>query len=169
MKKCMGSSQFNRLLAVFNTQAKASRDTLQELLEDGFLFAQHPKDKGHGDLSRLTKIIHVCQQTKGLPTRTVQRYIQAFVDCKWCKLSDGTMGFKFNGAPDVAFPNVTYYDWRGNTEKNAKPDVDLVKSLKSMLTRAKTAQKKGGKVEHEELLPEIEKILRNVNKEGEAA
>lgn len=161
MKTLMGNSEFKRRLTALYAAAKVTGPMLQELIEDGLQQAAHPANGGHGSLNRLTMVIHACQQVKTLPTRTIQRYIQQHTDVKWCKLPDGTMGFKFNGSAGSQQPTVAWFDWEGNTENKAKVDVDIVKNLKSMLTRAKNAQEKGGKVEHEELIPAIEKLLRD--------
>src|SRR5690554_4340732 len=88
MKQYMGKSAFNSKLAVFHGQAKVTGQLLQELLEDGILYAMHPANGGDGNLRRVTLVVHACQQVKSIPTRTVQRYIQAHVECKWQKLSD---------------------------------------------------------------------------------
>jgi len=171
MRKAMGNSTFNNKLAIFYGEAKKIGPLLQELLEDGILYAMHPSEGGDGNLRRLTLIVHACQQVKTVPTRTIQRYIQAHVNCQWKKLSDGTYGFKYIGGANGTLPSVTWMDWEGNQEKNAKPDVDLVQNLKSMLTRAKNAKKEGKTVKGQEYLPELEKLLTKmsaqVHKEAE--
>lgn len=161
MKQYMGKSAFNNKLAVFHGQAKVTGQLLQELLEDGILYAMHPANGGDGNLRRLTLVVHACQQVKSIPTRTVQRYIQAHVECKWQKLSDGTMGFKYVSGANGTLPEVSWMDWAGNQEKNAKPDVDVLKNLKTMLSRAEKAEKDGGKVEHAELIPALKAVLKN--------
>lgn len=159
MKQIMGNSEFKRQLTAFYGHAKVTGPMLQTLIEDGLLQAMHPVQGGHGSLNRLSMVIHACQQVKTVPTRTVQRYIQQHVDASWKKLEDGNYGFKFNGAPDASMPEVTWYEWEGNTEKDAKPAVDLEKRIKALLSEAKNADKKGRSVEHEEYVPELEKLL----------
>lgn len=160
MKQLMSSGNFKKALVAFYGHAKITGPMLQDLIEDALLQAHHPKMGGHGSLNRLTMVIHACQQVKTIPTRTVQRYIQQWADVKWCKLDDGTMGFKYNGSPDASLPDVSWYEWEGNQEKNAKVDVDVVAQLKRIKQQVDRAHKKDGKVEHEELLPEIDKLIR---------
>lgn len=161
MKQYMSKGQFSSKLAVFHGHAKKVGPMLQELLEDGILYAMHPADGGDGNLRRLTMVIQACQMVKSVPTRTIQRYIQAHVECKWQKLSDGTMGFKYVNGANGTLPDVSWTDWAGNQEKNAKPDVDVLKNLKTMLSRAEKAEKEGGKVEHAELIPALKAVLKN--------
>lgn len=165
MRKLMGNSEFKRALTAFYGHAKVTGPMLQELIEDGLQQAMHPKQGGHGSLNRLSMVIHACQQVKTIPTRTVQRYIQQHADVKWCKLDGEQYGFKYNGSPDASLPEVTWYDWEGNQEKNAKPAVDLEKRIKALLSEAKNAEKKGRTVEHEEYVPELEKLLSRMTAE----
>lgn len=160
MKQFMSKGQFASKLAVFHGKAKVLGPMLQELLEDGILYAMHPENGGDGNLRRLTLVIHACQMVKSVPTRTIQRYIQAHVDCKWCKLSDDTMGFKYNGAANGTLPEVSWTEWAGNTEKDAKVDTDVLKGIKALLARAEKAEKEGGKVEHPELVPVLKRMVK---------
>lgn len=160
MKQYMGKSAFNSKLAVFHGQAKVTGQLLQELLEDGILYAMHPANGGDGNLRRLTLVVHACQQVKSIPTRTVQRYIQAHVECKWQKLSDGTMGFKYVTGANGTLPEVSWMDWEGNQEKNAKPALDIEARLKALITQSEKAAKDETKeVKHAEYLPELKKLL----------
>lgn len=159
MKTMMGNSNFQRKIVVFYSAAKITGPLLQELIEDGLLQARHPSAGGDGSLNRLSQLLHACQQVKTVPTRTVQRYIQEYVDAKWCKLKDGKMGFKFNGKAAATMPEVTWFEWSGNTENKAKVDVDLLTMLQIMKKKAAQAVEKGGTVEHGELLPEIDKLI----------
>lgn len=162
MKQVMSKGQFSSKLAVFHGQAKKVGPMLQELLEDGILYAMHPKDGGDGNLRRLTLVIHACQMVKSVPTRTIQRYIQAHVDCKWQKLDDDTMGFKFVGGANGTLPEVSWTDWSGNQEKDAKPALDIEKRLKSMLSQAEKDAKEGKEVKHAEYVPEIKALLKRM-------
>lgn len=165
MRQLMGNSQFKRELTAFYGHAKITGPMLQNLIEDALLQASHPKMGGHGSLNRLSMVIHACQQVKTIPTRTVQRYIQEHASVKWCKLEDGNYGFKYNGSPDATIPEVTWYEWEGNTENKAKIDKDLVELLQGVKKQVNQAKKKGGKVDHEELLPEIDKLIRKATAE----
>lgn len=160
MSKLMGNSEFKRKVTAFYSTAKITGPMLQELIEDGLLQADHPSNGGHGSLNRLTMVIQACRHVKTVPTRTIQRYIQQHIDAKWCKLDGESYGFKFNNGAGSTMPNVPWYDWEGNTENKPKIDVDVVTRLKSLVTQAKNAEKKGGKVEHSDILPEIEAILK---------
>jgi len=160
MKQFMGKSQFNTKLANFGSHARKLGPMLQELLEDGILYAMHPRDGGDGNLQRLTLVVQACQTVKTVPTRTIQRYIQAHVNCKWCKLGDGTMGFKFIEGANGTLPEVTWMDWAGNTEKTAKPALDIEARLKALISQAEKAAKDETKeVKHAEYLPEMKKLL----------
>jgi len=159
MQMFMGKSAFVQKLAVFHGHAKTTGPMLQELILDGLRYAAHPSLGGDGNLRRLTLVLHACQMVKSVPTRTIQRYIQQYVDAKWCKLSDDSMGFKFQNGAGSTLPDVAWYDWEGNTEKSAKEDPDLVKMLQSIQQRVTAATKKGTNVQHAELLPEIAKLI----------
>lgn len=163
MKQYMGKSAFNQKIAVFHGHAKVTRELLQELLEDGLRYAAHPNAGGDGNLRRLTLVLHACQQLKSIPTNTVKKYIQQWVDAKWVKLDDGTMGFKYNNGAGSTIPDVTWWDWEGNDTAKAKPDVDALTGLQNLKARIEKAQKDGKKVEHEELLPEIKKLIAKCN------
>lgn len=161
MKTLMSSGKFNGKLVQMHDSAKLTADILQELLEDAFLQASHPRDGGHGSTSRLTKIVKTLAHNKRLPTRVIQRYIAEHADVKWRKDKQGEFGYEFvNGTPHVVMPEVTWYDWEGNENKTAKVDVDVVKNLRAMLNRINKAKEKGGTVEHEELVPEIKALIR---------
>jgi hypothetical protein len=163
MKQFMGKSQFNSKLAVFHGHARITGPLLQELLEDGIRYAAHPNAGGDGNLRRLTLVLHSCQQVKTIPTNTIKKYIQQWVDAKWMKLDDGTMGFKFNNGAGSTVPDVTWWEWEGNDTAKAKPDIDALTGLKALMQRIESAQKQGKKVEHEELLPEIKKLVAKAN------
>lgn len=165
MKNVMGNGEFKQKLVAVYGAAKITGPMLQELIEDGLRQAMHPSIGGHGSLNRLTLVLKACQTVKTLPTRTIQRYIQQHVDAKWCKLKDGENGFKYNGAPDASLPEVSWYDWSGNTQKNAKVDKDILDMLKNVKRQAALAKKKGGVVKHEGLLSEIDSILRKAELE----
>lgn len=159
MKNLMSKGKFAGKLVVFYQGAKVSRELLQELIEDGLLQARGQSQGGHGSTARLTQVIHASSQVKSIPTRTVQRYIQSCIDLKWGKLKDGTMGFKYNGKQVVTWPEETWYDWKGNNTSQPKVDKDVVEMLKNMKHQISLAKKRGGKVEHENLLPEIDKLI----------
>lgn len=173
MKTMMGNSEFKRAIVAMHDHAKITGPMVQNLIEDGLLQARHPNEGGHGSLNRLSMLVNACQHVKTLPTRTIQRYIQAHIDAKFGKLDDGSRGFKFNGKPSATMPDVSWYEWEGNTENKAKNDPDLVRSLKTMITKAKNDIKEGKNVKHVDLLPELEKLLTNataeVHKEEKAA
>lgn len=162
MKQIMSKGQFSSKLAVFHGQAKKVGPMLQELLEDGILYAMHPKNGGDGNLRRLTLVIHACQMVKSVPTRTIQRYIQAHVECKWQKLDDGTMGFKFVNGANGSLPEVSWTEWSGNQEKDAKPALDVEKRVRALLSQAKKDAKEGKEVKHPEFVPELEKLLQRM-------
>lgn len=159
MRTLMSTSDFRAKFSRVAGNDKLTRNGMQDLIEDALLQASPVSEGGHGSCARLTIIVQGLTGIKSMPTRLIQRYIKAFADVKWCKLKDGKMGYKFNDKPSVTMPTVTYWDWEGNENKTAKIDKDLVTMLKSIETQAATAKKKGGKVEHEELLPEISKLI----------
>ena len=163
MRQLMSTSDFRSQFSRLAGNEKITRNAMQNLIEDALLQASPVTDGGHGSCNRLTIIVQGLTGIKSMPTRVIQRYIKACADVKWCELKDGTKGYKFNDKPAVTMPTETYWNWEGNENKSAKVDVDVMASLKRIKQQAANAHKKGGKVEHEELLPEIDKLIAKMN------
>ena len=159
MRTLMSTAAFRAKFSSLASNEKITRDMMQDLIEDALLQASPADSGGHGSCARLTIIVQGLTVIKSMPTRVIQRYIAAHAAVKWCKLSDGIMGYKFIDKPSVTMPTVTYWDWAGNENKTAKVDVDVVAMLKRIKTQVAAAHKKEGKVDHEDLLPEIDKLI----------
>jgi hypothetical protein len=159
MRQLMSTASFRAKFSNLASNDKVTRVMMQDLIEDALLQASAVDCGGHGSCARLTIIVQGLTVIKSMPTRVIQKYIAAHAAVKWCKLSDGVMGYKFIDKPSVTMPTVTYWDWSGNENKTAKVDVDVVAMLKSIKTKVAAAHKKEGKVDHENLLPEIDKLI----------
>lgn len=162
MRTLMSTPDFRIKFSRLATNEKVTRTAMQDLIEDALLQASPTSEGGHGSCARLSIIVEGLTGIKSMPTRLIQNYIKAFADVKWCKLKDGRMGYKFNDKPKVTMPTVTYWDWEGNPNKTAKVDKDILSMLENIKKQAELAKKKGGNVEHAELLPEIDKLLLKV-------
>lgn len=160
MRELLNMSDFRAKFSRLAGNEKITREMMQDLIEDALAQASHPNEGGSGSLAKLTIIVQGLAAIKSMPTRVIQQYIKACADVKWCKLKDGTMGWKFiDGTPSVTMPTKTYWDWEGNPNKSAKIDTDVLASLQAIKGQVTKARKKGGNVEHEELLPEIDKLI----------
>lgn len=157
-KQLMSVNDFNNKLGGVISNATRDREIIQELLMDGFLQAMPKAEGGHENYARLTAIVSACVGVKSLPTRTIQDYIRTFVEVRWVKPEGEEGRYKKSGNGGVTLPEVSWYEWVGNTNQTAKVDYDPVKAIKAVIAKAKKAAKEEHLKDADKTAPMIKQL-----------
>jgi hypothetical protein len=131
---------FNGKLAAVVKSAETMRANLQTILIFGL---DHYANAGNGDSGCLTRTMNACIGVKALPTRTMQKFIEAHSNVVWSKLKDGTHGFKKVKGEDhtATVPAIAW--WNFDNSGQAKVDIDIVKRLESLVKGIAKAGEEG--------------------------
>lgn len=121
---------FNGKLAAIVRSATTMRANLQCLLIFGL---DHYAAAGNGDSGCLTRTLAACIGVKALPTRTMQKFIEAHANVVWSKLKDGTHGFKKVKGEDATSTVPAIAWWEFDNSHNARVDIDIVKRIESLI------------------------------------
>ena len=130
MSKVITTRNFNVKLAAIIRSATSMRANLQSLLIFGL---DHYSGSGNEDSGCLTRTLNACIGVKALPTRTMQKFIEAHANVVWSKLKDGTPGFKKVKGEEATSTVPAIAWWEFDKTHQAKIDIDIVKRIESLI------------------------------------
>jgi hypothetical protein len=139
------TKNFSTKLSAFLTSTKTQRDNLQALIVFGLT---HYRD--HGDATYLSRGIQGCIGVKSLPTNTIKNYIKAQANLRLEAGKDGAVFKKEGKEVEVTLLDVAWYEWEG-ADHQAKPDVDAMARVKTLVTTLAKAIKEGTVKEGQEV------------------
>lgn len=132
--------EFTKVAKEFAQGQIKANERLQALIEYGI--ARLPQTN---DTSHLSQALNIAVSVKSLPTKAIKAYIQAHVNVKWMKTTDGTYKFKRDGK-EWAIKEIEKPFWEANQVKatQAKADmVDPIAEVKALFGRLVSLQKEG--------------------------
>lgn len=133
MATSITGKNFNAKLGAVIRSARSMRESIQLLI----LFAvEHYRTTE--DATYLTSIIQQTYGVKSLPSRTIQRYIQAHANVKLMKAKDGNMVFK-KAAKVVIVKQLEVVWYLFDNGHQAAPDMDIFNSLQGIINRVHKA------------------------------
>lgn len=156
----LANKEFNTTLKGVITSAKNQRDKIQALIVSGLEEYQE-----HGNTGQLSRLIQAVVGVRSLPTNTLRDFIKAHANVMFTKAKDGSYVFKkMTGEKEVAvtIPDVTWYNWKGNPNKNPNLDFDVAKALSQMVKRVAKAMDEGKVKEGQE--EEASLVLSDLSK-----
>lgn len=146
MTQSITTKNFSIKLSAFKTSMNTQRDNLQDLIVFGICHYGE-----HGSTVYLTKVLNTCIGVKALPTKAIKDFIKDHANVVWSKNKDGDMVFKKQGKEiEATIPTIKWYESSHVKKDQAKPDMDVVARMKSLLTQLDKAMKNHGIKEGQE-------------------
>lgn len=156
--------EFSTIARQFKDSQGKANERLQALIEYGIQKAQE-----HNDTSLLSQALNIAMGIKMVGTKAVKEYIQAHINVKWLKTTDGTYKFKRDGKEwTIKEIEVPFWDHSSAAKVAAKVDMlDPVKELQAVFGKLINAKKKGKMPEtrvalFDDLLGRVQDVLKDV-------
>lgn len=131
----MESKVFSAKLGAFVRSTSTQRDNLQDLILAGIELYMDS-----GNTVYLTKVMNACIGVRSLPTKVIKAYIQDHANVSWSKAKDGQLVFKKIGKEvEVTWPVVVWYDPAQEKKDQAKPDLDMITTIKALRKKLEKA------------------------------
>lgn len=156
--------EFSAIARQFKDSQGKANERLQALIEYGIAKAQE-----HNDTSHLSQALNIAMGVKMIGTKAVKGYIQAHINVKWLKTTDGTYKFKRDGKEwQIKEITVPFWEHAEAHRVAAKADtLDPIKELQAVFAKLSKAKEEGKMASSrvgvfDDLLSRVQDVLRSV-------